>query len=314
MIIVTGAAGFIGSHIIRGLNARGRTDIIAVDNLKNGQKYRNLANTKYFDYWNCDDFLEHIQAGGEFIEKIEAIFHQGACTTTTEWDGRFMMRNNYQYSKHLLRYCDQRSIPFIYASGSCVYGSSQVFGEEQQDLMPLNVYGYSKWQFDRYLMNYIPKAKSQIVSLRYFNVYGPYEHHKGAMASVALHAMNQLHAKNEIKLFVGSHGYGDGEQMRDFVFVDDAVAVNLWFLDNPKKSGIFNVGTGEARSYNDIASCLIGECQSGSVRYVPFPRQLLSHYQAFTQANLAALRAVGYQEKFMSLEDGLSKYYRWYRH
>lgn len=312
MIVVTGAAGFIGSNLLLGLNKRGRTDILAVGDLTEGRKYRNLANAKYADYMNYEDFLEHLLSGREFDEPIEAILHQGACSSTTEWNGRFVMRVNYTYSKHLLNYCMKRDIPMIYASSAAVYGGSEVFDDTALEQFPLNVYGYSKWQFDQYVLRHMPQANSQIVGLRYFNVYGPQEQHKGGMASVAFHLMNQLHDNGEVKLFKGCGGYGDGEQLRDFVFIDDIVKVNLWFLDNASKSGIFNCGTGAARPFNAIAKKLIEVHGSGELRYIPFPDHLKGAYQSYTQADIKKLRDAGYAEAFTSLEDGLEKYYRWY--
>jgi ADP-L-glycero-D-manno-heptose 6-epimerase len=248
MIIVTGAAGFIGANILKGLNKLGRTDILAVDDLTDGKKYRNLAVSQYADYLDFADFIEKINSGFTF-PKIEAVFHQGACSATTEWDGRYIMRNNYQYSKDLLHYCLAHNTQFIYASSAAVYGADTAFDDTKDSQLPLNVYGYSKWQYDQYAKPYIEQANSQIVGLRYFNVYGPHEQHKGSMASVAFHLMGQLEKNKEIKLFEGYDGYGDGEQSRDFVFVDDVVALNLWFWQNPSLSGIFNCGTGQARPF-----------------------------------------------------------------
>src|SRR6185312_1350763 len=239
MIIVTGGAGFIGSNIVKELNRRGRTDILVVDDLTDGTKFKNLADCEIADYLDKDDFIAQITAERErkLIAPIEVIFHQGACSTTTEWDGRFMLRNNYEYSKSLLHYCLQRSIPFIYASSAAVYGGGTIFKEQREHEAPLNVYGYSKFLFDQYVRRVFPTAKSQIVGLRYFNVYGPRESHKGSMASVAFHLNNQIPKEGVARLFQGCDGYGDGEQQRDFVYVGDAVNVNLWFWQNPTKSG-----------------------------------------------------------------------------
>lgn len=311
MIIVTGAAGFIGSNIIKGLNAAGVDNILAVDELTDGRKFKNLAAVKFADYQDCQDFLAKIQGKFNWPEPIEAIFHEGACSVTTEWNGRYMMHNNYDYSKYLLHYCLEKQIPFIYASSAAVYGASTTFNDKALEQLPINVYGYSKWQFDRYMLRLLPQAKSQIVGLRYFNVYGPHEQHKGSMASVAFHFMNQLDADREVKLFTGSDGYADGEQQRDFIFVDDIVDVNLWFWKNPSRSGIFNVGTGKARSFNEVARTLIQLNDAGKIRYVPFPDHLKGAYQSYTQADISSLRAAGYQKEFTSLEDGLKKYFEW---
>lgn len=313
MIIVTGAAGFIGSNIIQGLNQKGCSDIIAVDNLTNGHQYVNLAACQYLDYLDSDDFLSKISRNQKFHEPVKAIIHQGACSTTTEWNGRYMMKNNYEYTKQLFHYCLDRRIKLIYASSGAVYGGSNKFSEKELNQKPLNVYGYSKWQFDNYMLRFLPKSHSQVVGLRYFNVYGPHEQHKGSMASVAFHFMNQLQESNEVRLFEGSHGYGDGEHQRDFVFVADVVKVVLWFLDQPHISGIYNVGTGHARPFNDIAKILIKLNGRGQIRYIPFPEKLKQAYQAFTEADIEVLRQAGYQEAFTTLEEGLSQYYNWYQ-
>jgi len=285
MMIVTGAAGFIGSNLLKDLNEKGCTNITAVDNLTDGKKFAHLANAQIADYLDYEDFLEMILEDKHFEEPIEAIFHQGACSTTTEWNGRYMMANNYEYSKVLLHYCLARKIPFIYASSAAVYGGSDTFKEELKYEKPLNVYGYSKYLFDQYVRQLLSEAKSQIVGLRYFNVYGPQEDHKGSMASVAWHLMNQL--KKSVK-------------------------VNLWFLTHPDKSGIFNCGTGEAREFNVIAKTVLKLHGKGKLEYIPFPEHLKGAYQSFTQADMSNLREIGYQEKFTSLEEGIEKYYQWY--
>lgn len=309
MIIVTGAAGFIGSNIIRGLNQIGITDILAVDDLTDGKKYRNLAVVTYKDYMDYSEFLKMITD----THTATAIFHQGACSDTTEWNGQYMMQNNYEYSKTILHFCLQKKIPFIYASSAAVYGAKNNFDDQDWAQLPLNVYGYSKWKFDEYVRPYLNNATSQIVGLRYFNVYGPHENHKGSMASVAFHLMNQLADNNTVKLFSGYDGFGDGEHERDFIFIDDVVKLNIWFFKNTTKSGIFNAGTGVARCFNDIAKKLIALNGGGKLEYIPFPETLKGAYQSFTQANVSALRAIGYDEKFTSLENGLEKYFQWFR-
>lgn len=310
MIIVTGAAGFIGSNLIKGLNRAGYENILAVDDLTDGHKFQNLAAVRCMDYLDYEDALAKIQSQARFPEPVEAIFHEGACSVTTEWNGRYMMRVNYEYSKHLLHYCVAQKIPLIYASSAAVYGAGTQFDDQAALQYPINVYGYSKWQFDRYQLQFTKNhASSQVVGLRYFNVYGPHEQHKGAMASVAFHFMNQLKASGEVKLFAGDEQYADGEQRRDFIFVDDVVKVNLWFLKNPHVNGVFNVGAGKARSFNDLANTLIRLHGGGRIRYIPFPDHLKGAYQNFTQADLRALRAAGYLEPFTELEDGLSQYY-----
>lgn len=313
MIVVTGASGFIGSNIIKGLNKRGITNILAVGDLTEGRKFKNLAVCHYADYMDYMDFLDHIKMGDEFAEPIEAVFHEGACSTTTEWDGRYMMKNNYEYTKDLFHYCYRLKIPFLYASSAAVYGESLEFDDQDWNQRPLNVYGYSKWKFDEYVKPYIEKGESQIVGFRYFNVYGPHEQHKGGMASVAFHLMNQIRDTGNVKLFEGSHGYEAGEQRRDFVFIDDVVNVNLWFMDHPQQSGIFNLGTGQARAFNDIANTILKLHGSGSLEYIPFPEKLKNAYQAYTQANISALRAAGYTAEFTPLEQGVEAYYQWYQ-
>jgi len=307
MIIVTGGAGFIGSNIVKALNTRGITDILVVDDLSDGRKFKNIVDCKILDYLDKEIFLEKIIHNA--IDKpIKAIFHQGACSDTTEWDGQYMMNNNYEYSKILLNYCLKQQIPFLYASSAAIYGADKTFKEEQQYENPLNVYGYSKFLFDKYVRSILPKAKSQIVGLRYFNVYGPREFHKDKMASVAFHFSNQLKQNGVVKLFKGCDGYGDGEQLRDFIYVADVVAANLWFLNQPEKSGIFNLGTGRAQTFNDVAKAVIDWYGKGKIEYIPFPQELKGRYQSFTQADITKLHEVGCDVKFKSVEQGVKEY------
>src|SRR5215210_7305238 len=247
--VVTGAAGFIGSRIIEALNRAGVKDIVAVDNLEQSDKVRNLARLDIADYLDQDDFLERLES---FDDAIEAVLHQGACSDTMESDGRYMMENNYRYSKTLLDWCQEEEVPLLYASSASVYGAGPEFREERRCERPLNVYGYSKFLFDQLVRRTLPGKTAQIAGFRYFNVYGPNEAHKGRMASVAFHAFQQLVASGKVKLFVGSGGYANGEQRRDFVHVDDVVDVNLWFLDRRDVSGIFNCGTGRAQTFNEL--------------------------------------------------------------
>lgn len=312
MIVVTGAAGFIGSNIIRGLNQLGIIDILAVDDLTDGKKYRNLAVVHYRDYMDYQTFLAKVERDDRFDAAITAIFHEGACSDTMEWNGAYMMKNNYEYTKAVFHFCLRNKIQFLYASSAAVYGAKNNFDDQDWDQLPLNVYGYSKWKFDEYVRPYLKTAQSQIVGFRYFNVYGPHENHKGKMASVAFHLMNQLENEGVVKLFSSYGGYGDGAHERDFIFVDDVVKMNLWFFKHPEKSGIFNCGTGQARCFNDIANTLIQLKGSGKLAYIPFPESLKGAYQCFTQSNLTALRASGYPETFTSLEAGLQQYFEWF--
>lgn len=311
MIIVTGGAGFIGSNLVKALNGRGRDDVLVVDDLSDGTKFRNLVDCRIQDYLDKDDFIARIAAGDDFGGDIELVSHQGACSTTTEWDGRYMMRNNYEYSKTLLHYCLERGIPYHYASSAATYGMGRVFREEPGCEAPLNVYGYSKLLFDQYVRRLLPGAESQIVGFRYFNVYGPREQHKGGMASVAWHFHRQILADGRCRLFAGSDGYDDGEQRRDFIHVDDAVAVNLWFMEHPERSGIFNVGTGRSQTFNEVARAVIAHHGRGEIEYIPFPERLKGCYQSFTEADISALREAGYDRPFKTVEEGVADYLAW---
>lgn len=309
MIVVTGGAGFIGSNIVQGLNARGITDILVVDDLRDGHKCVNLTDADFRDFMDKDEFLARVKAGEDF-GGVEAVLHQGACSTTTEWDGRFMMEVNYDYSKVLLHWCLKRNIPFIYASSASVYGAGPIFTESREFERPLNVYAFSKFQFDQYVRA-LPHHDGQVVGLRYFNVYGPREQHKGSMASVVYHFHHQLLKTGKVCLFEGCDGYGNGEQRRDFIHVDDVVAVNLWLLEHPKVHGIFNLGTGRAQSFNDVAHAVIAFHGHGEIEYIPFPNHLKGVYQSFTEADMRALRAAGYDQPFMSVEEGTPRYLQW---
>jgi ADP-L-glycero-D-manno-heptose 6-epimerase len=314
--VVTGAAGFIGSKIVEALNFAGVRDIIAVDNLQQSEKVRNLARVDIGDYLDQADFISRLDS---FDGAVEAVLHQGACSDTMESDGRYMMENNYRYSKLLLDWCQETEVPLLYASSASVYGAGPEFREERNCERPLNVYGYSKFLFDQLVRRTLPGKTAQIAGFRYFNVYGPNEAHKGRMASVAFHAYNQLVSQGKVKLFVGSGGYADGEQRRDFVHVDDVVDLNLWFLERRHLSGIYNCGTGRAQTFNELASAVINSVQGtsfapnelaarGLIEYVPFPAGLKEKYQSFTEADLSRLRAAGYPGEFKSVEQGVAAY------
>ncbi|MCT8351869.1 MULTISPECIES: ADP-glyceromanno-heptose 6-epimerase [Photorhabdus] len=307
MIIVTGGAGFIGSNIVKALNDEGYKDILVVDNLKDGTKFINLADLDIADYMDKEEFIASILAGDDFGD-IDAIFHEGACSSTTEWDGKYMMDNNYQYSKELLHYCLERGTPFLYASSAATYGGrTDNFIEERQYEKPLNIYGYSKFLFDQYVREILPQADSQICGFRYFNVYGPREGHKGSMASVAFHLNNQINQGQNPKLFAGSESF-----QRDFIYVGDAAAVNLWFWKN-NVSGIYNCGTGRAESFQAVADAVV-EChkdKSLTVEHIDFPEHLKGRYQRFTQADLTKLRAAGYDKPFKTVAEGVTEYMHW---
>ena len=313
MVIVTGGAGFIGSNIIKSLNRQGIDEIIVVDDLTDGRKFKNISDSAIADYLDKDDFLERVisQKGKKRLFAESAIFHLGACSDTTEWNGRYMMQNNYEYSKILLDYCLKNQVQFLYASSAAVYGGGKIFKEEEKHEAPLNVYGYSKYLFDQYVRKILPKNNTQVTGFRYFNVYGPRETHKGKMASVAFHHAQEIKNQGTVKLFEGSDGYADGEQRRDFVYVEDVAAINLWFYDRPKISGIFNVGTGKSQSFNDVANAVIGWHGKGSIEYIPFPEMLKERYQSFTEADLNALREVGCDINFRTVEQGVRDYLNW---
>jgi ADP-L-glycero-D-manno-heptose 6-epimerase len=321
-IIVTGAAGFIGSRIVAGLNREGASGVIAVDNLENSAKFTNLVGCEIEDYLDKRDFLERIE-NGEFDGAVEAVLHQGACSDTMESDGRYMMENNYRYSRRLLDWCQEEEIPLLYASSAAVYGAGPTFREERRFEAPLNIYGYSKFLFDQCVRARLPERSAQVAGFRYFNVYGPNEAHKGRMASVAWHALNQYTETGKVKLFVGSAGYVDGGQQRDFVHVDDVVNANLWFLEHQAVSGVYNCGTGRAQTFNDVAVAVIngvretrgdprlslGELvSSGAIEYIEFPPALIGKYQSYTQADLSNLRDAGYPGEFRTVEQGVDEY------
>jgi ADP-L-glycero-D-manno-heptose 6-epimerase len=323
-IIVTGAAGFIGSNIVKALGERGEKRVIAVDNLTRADKFKNLVDCEIDDYLDKTEFVERFRRGD--FGRVRAVFHEGACSDTMETDGRYMMDNNFRYSRDVLDICLEQNTQFLYASSAAVYGGSSEFVEKRKVEKPLNVYGYSKFLFDQVIRQVLPKAESQIAGFRYFNVYGQRENHKARMASVAFHNFNQFRAEGKVKLFGEYNGYGAGEQTRDFVSVEDVVKVNLFFFDHPEKSGIFNLGTGRAQPFNDIASTVVnslraidGEAplslaelvQRGLIEYIPFPDALRGKYQCFTQADQSKLRSAGYEAPFLTVQQGVDRYVRW---
>ncbi len=322
--VVTGAAGFVGANIVKALNERGIDNILAVDNLARADKFHNLVDCEIADYIDKDDFLSMVNHG-DLDGAVDAVFHEGACSDTMETDGRYMMANNYQYSLSLLDFCLQDQVPFLYASSASVYGGGSVFSEDRAHEAPLNVYGYSKFLFDQIVRRRLANAESQVVGFRYFNVYGPRENHKARMASVAFHHFNQYRAEGKVKLFEGYGGYAHGEQRRDFVYIGDVVKVNLSFLDSGQ-SGIFNLGTGRAQSFNELAAATVNACraledkpalslaelvQQGLLEYIPFPDALKGKYQSFTQADLTQLREAGYEGEFLTVEQGVQEYVQW---
>ena len=310
MIIITGGCGFIGSNLVKALNASGREDLIVVDDMSDGSKFNNIANYTIEDYLDINDFRKLLKKKNKF-KNLELIFHQGACSDTREQDGRYMMDNNYEYSKQILQYSLNANTPLIYASSAAVYGRTEAFVEQTEYEHPINVYAYSKLLFDQYVRRLYANPGSQVVGLRYFNVYGPGEAHKGAMASVAYQFNRQILKKSHVKLFEGSGGYAAGEQERDFIHVDDIVAVNIWFMKNPSQSGIFNVGTGVSRSFNDVARSIMSWHGKGKIEYRDFPKGLKQSYQSFTRANIERLREAGCDHEFKTLEEGMKDYLTW---
>jgi ADP-L-glycero-D-manno-heptose 6-epimerase len=322
-IIVTGAAGFIGSNNVKALNDGGERDVLAVDNLAASEKIRNLVDCDIADYLSKEEFRELVRRRA--LPKPDVVFHQGACSDTMQTDGRYVMDNNYRYTLEWLEWCQEARVPFIYASSGSVYGLGPVFAEARSNERPLNVYAYSKFLFDQVVRARMAGLTAPVIGLRYFNVYGPRESHKGRMASVAFHHFNQFQAEGHVRLFEGSHGYADGEQRRDFIHVDDVVAGNLHFWRKPA-SGIYNLGTGRAQSFNDVALAVVNTMRAaggeaplalesavaaGLIRYTPFPDALRRKYQAFTQADLTRLHAAGCQIDFRDVQHGTAAYVRW---
>jgi len=324
--IVTGAAGFIGSNLIKALNARGEKKIIAVDDLRDGDKFRNLADFEIDDYIDKKDLLKAFTDG--WWGNIRAVFHEGACTDTMENNGTYMMEENYQFTNDLCTIADAQKVAFIYASSAAVYGHSAAFEEKRINEHPLNVFAYSKFLCDQYKRGHIESKthSAQLVGLRYFNVYGPQESHKKNTSSMVFQLLRQYQSQGYVNLFGAFESYAAGEQRRDFVSVDDVVKVNLFFLDHPELSGIFNVGTGKSYSYNDVARESVNALRTTAglstlsvaemveqelIRYIPFPQNLRGKYQSFTQANIEQLRTVGYTDTYTDIKQGIPSYSQW---
>ena len=309
MIIVTGGAGFIGSNLVKTLNDSDCEDILIVDDLKQSEKIANLRGLKFYDYMDKDRFIARMEAGGKKFGAVDVIFHNGACSDTMELDGRYMMDTNYEHSKILLHFCQENKISFIYASSASVYGGGDKgFREALECENPLNPYAYSKWLFDQYVRKLLPQITCQVVGLRYFNVFGPQENHKGKMASIAWQLYHQVKSTGVARLFEGTDGYGHGEQLRDFIYVKDVVRVNRFFWEHPEISGVFNCGTGEAHSFNDVAKAVIAQKGTGRIEYIPFPPALGGRYQSYTQADATLLRGVGFDQPFTPLVAAVGEY------
>lgn len=320
MIIVTGAAGMIGSAVVWKLNEMGRNDIIVVDKLRTEEKWLNLRKRDYADWVDRDNLFNWLSNPAN-AEKITGVVHMGACSATTERDGDFLMENNYGYSKKLWEFCSNRQIPYVYASSAATYGAGElgynddVTPEELKKLQPLNKYGYSKKIFDDWAFKQSITPK-QWCGLKFFNVYGPQEYHKGRMASMVFHTFNQYKENGGVKLFKSyKEGFKDGEQLRDFVYLKDVVDVIYYLLTNKVESGVYNIGTGEARSFLDLSMATMRAAsnnpklkQEDVIEFIPMPEDLRGRYQYFTQASMEKLKRAGYTKKFTSLEEGVKDY------
>jgi ADP-L-glycero-D-manno-heptose 6-epimerase len=324
MLIVTGGAGFIGSNLVHELNAHGIADILVVDNFANVKKVQNLHGARYVDYMDKREFRRAIGENALGSGKIEAILHQGACSNTLEDDGVYMMDNNFQYTKEVLAFAIRFGAPLVYASTAAVYGLSGPghFTPTIENERPLNIYGFSKLAFDHYFRHQLELDRVPItaVGLRYFNVYGPREQHKGRMASVIHHFTKQMKETGRVRLFAGTGGFGEGEQRRDFVYVRDLARMNMFFAQigpyAPKAGeaqkpyrGVVNAGSGVSRTFNDVAKALMAVHGEVPIEYIPFPADLEGRYQHFTEADLTGLRQLGCDLQSTGLEDGIVETY-----
>ena len=310
-LIVTGAAGFVGSNVVHDLNLQGYERIVVVDDLADGHKFKNLLGAAFYGYLDRHDFEHRLNHETLNAAQVAAIVHLGACTDTTEWDGQRMMADNFQSSVAVYDWCQRHGVPMVYASSAAVYGGNARFAEVPENELPLNVYGWSKLVFDNYVRQHAETATAPVVGLRYFNVYGPRETHKGRMASVMFHFANQLAKDSRVRLFEASGGYADGEQRRDFVHVQDVARATTWFLGHPEVSGIFNIGTGASRPFNDVAKLLLAAHGAGTLEYIPFPDDLMAAYQHFTEADLTLLRRAGCDVRFRPIDEGVPQYLEW---
>ena len=314
MIIVTGGAGFIGSAIVWRLNQLGKENLIIVDELGFEEKWKNLVGLKFQDFIHKDDLLEKLNTGVKY--KISAIIHMGANSSTTEKDADHLMKNNFQYTQKLAKYCFKNNIRFVYASSAATYGDGSLgFNDDENqltNLRPLNMYGYSKSLFDIWAKN--QGLLDKIAGLKYFNVYGPNEYHKGDMRSVVIKAFEQIRDTGKVKLFKSENpDYKDGEQKRDFVYVKDAVEMTLFFLDNADKNGIYNIGSGNARTWKDLVTAIFTAMEKPvEIEYIDLPKNLSQKYQYFTEADLTKIKKAGYSKSISSLENGVTDYVKNY--
>lgn len=316
MIVVTGGAGFIGSAMVATLNEKGESDILVVDELTTSSKWKNLLGKRFADYVHKDAFLEMLL--NERLPKIEAIIHMGANSSTTEKDVDHLMENNYRYTRILAEWCIRKKVRFIYASSGATYGDGALgfsdADEVSPTLLPLNAYGYSKQILDQWVLQH--DLQSKVVGIKFFNVFGPNEYHKGEMKSLICKSYAQIQETGKIRLFKSYRpDYKHGEQVRDFVYIKDCTEVLWWFLNTPKVNGIFNLGTGKARSWNDLAKAVFSALNlPPSIEYVEMPEEIRGAYQYHTEASITKLRGAGCPVQFRPLEDSVRDYVQNYLH